>query len=140
MKKLRITVNNMVYDVSVQVLEDDEQVMSGAGYTSSLPVPPTPARAAQAPAPTSASSGPGPSRPATGDANAIASPIAGTVQKVYVEAGKRVEAKSPAFLLDAMKMDTYIYAPRSAEVAEVLVAVGEAVQVGQVLMRYRPED
>ena len=39
-----------------------------------------------------------------------------------------------------MKMDTYIYAPRSGEVAEVVVAVGEAVQVGQVLMRYRPED
>ena len=35
MKKLRITVNNMVYDVTVQVLEDDEQVMSGAGYAGS---------------------------------------------------------------------------------------------------------
>ena len=39
-----------------------------------------------------------------------------------------------------MKMDTYIYAPRARQVAEVLVAAGEAVQVGQLLMRYRPED
>ena len=140
MKKLRITVNNMVYDVTVQVLEDDEQVMSGTAYPGSLPVAPTPARPTQAPTPAPASPAPGPSRPATGDANAIASPIAGTVQKVYVEVGKRVEAKAPAFLLDAMKMDTYIYAPRGGNVAEVLVAAGEAVQVGQILMRYRPED
>lgn len=137
MKKLRITVNNMVYDVTVQVLEDDEQVVTGAGYVSAVAPPAAVARppAAATPAPTP------PGGPAgASDANSIASPIAGTVQKVYVEPGKRIEAKAPAFLLDAMKMDTYIYAPRSGTVAEVEVGVGDAVQVGQVLLRYRPED
>lgn len=137
MKKLRITVNNMVYDVTVQVLEDDEQVVTGAGYVSPVAPPASAVRppAAAAPAPTP------PAKPAGGsEANSIASPIAGTVQKVYVEPGKRIEAKAPAFLLDAMKMDTYIYAPRSGTVAEVAVGVGDSVQVGQVLLRYRPEE
>ena len=77
--------------------------------------------------------------PIKGDPNAILAPIAGTVQKVFVEAGRTVEAKAPVVLLDAMKMDTYIYAPRAGEVAEVAVAPGDAVQVGDSLIRYRPE-
>ena len=42
-------------------------------------------------------------------------------------------------LLDAMKMDTYIHAPRTGIVAEVCVAPGDVVQVGTVLLRYRAE-
>ncbi len=40
-------------------------------------------------------------------------------------------------MLDAMKMDTYIYAPRSGDVAEVCVKPGDSVQVGTCLIRYR---
>jgi biotin carboxyl carrier protein len=129
MKKLRITVGGKVYEVVVEVLEDDEQYVPG----STLGVPPTtaqPARVAAAPVQPL-----GPSDP-----NSVRSPIAGTVQKVFVEAGQRVEEKVPVILLDAMKMDTYIYAPRAGEIAEVAVKPGDAVQVGQSLIRYRPES
>ena len=134
MKKLRITVSGKVYDVEVQVLQDDEAI----GSPSSLPSPgaaalpiPEAARPASAPAPAPAGSM---------DPNTIASPIAGTVQKVFVTKGMPVEAKTPVVLLDAMKMDTYIYAPRGGEVAEVCTAIGAAVQVGEVLIRFRPES
>ncbi len=140
MKKLRITVNQNVYDVTVQVLEDDEQQVTGAGYLSPLPPPPVLRQPQAAPTPAAAAAPQGPATPTTGDANSILAPIAGTVQKVFVEVGKRIEAKAPAFLLDAMKMDTYIYAPRSGQVSEVGVAVGDSVQVGQLLMRYKPEE
>lgn len=137
MKKLRITVNNMVYDVTVQVLEDDEQVVTGAGFVNPVAPPVGPARQPTTVTPTS----PSPTKPGgMSETNSIASPIAGTVQKVFAEPGKRIEAKAPVFLLDAMKMDTYIYAPRSGTVAEVDISVGDSVQVGQVLLRYRPED
>ncbi len=78
--------------------------------------------------------------PIKGDPNAILAPVAGTVQKVYVQAGGRVEAKAPVVLLDAMKMDTYIYAPRAGEVSEVAVNPGDGVQVGDCLIRYKRED
>jgi biotin carboxyl carrier protein len=74
-----------------------------------------------------------------GDPNVIASPIAGTVQKVFVTKGMQVEGKTPVVLLDAMKMDTYIYAPRSGTIAEVCVEAGASVQVRDPLIRYAPE-
>jgi len=132
MKKLRITVAGKVYEVVVEVLEDDEQYLAG----STLGVPQT---ASRPPRPAAAPVSP-PAHPiGPGDPNSIRSPIAGTVQKVFVEAGQRVDEKVPVILLDAMKMDTYIYAPRSGEIAEVAVKPGDAVQVGQPLIRYRQE-
>ena len=139
MKKLRITVNQKVYDVVVQVLEDDEQAVTGAGFMNPLPPPPKSAAvpvAAPAPAPPPV---PPSTAPLKGDPNAILSPIAGVVQKVYVQAGGTVDAKAPVVLLDAMKMDTYIYAPRAGKVAEVSVEAGDAVQVGDRLIRYEVE-
>lgn len=133
MKKLRITVNGKVYDVEVQVLQDDEVIGSPASLpypgAATLPIP-----EAARPAPISA-----PVPGGAGDPNVIASPLAGTVQKVFVTKGMPVEAKTPLVLLDAMKMDTYIYAPRTGTIAEVCVEVGAAVQVRDPLIRYAPE-
>ena len=133
MKKLRITVSGKVYDVEVQVLQDDEAIGSPANLpypgAATLPIPEA-ARPASASAPV-----PG----GAGDPNVIASPLAGTVQKVFVTKGMPVEAKTPLVLLDAMKMDTYIYAPRTGTIAEVCVEVGAAVQVRDPLIRYAPE-
>jgi biotin carboxyl carrier protein len=74
-----------------------------------------------------------------GDANTLAAPIAGTIMKVYVEAGSAIEAKAPVILMEAMKMETYIYAPRSGKVAAVSVKPGDAVQAGDPLIQYEPE-
>ena len=139
MKKLRITVNGKDYDVSVQVLEDDEQVVTGStGFLSPLPpvtAPPRPPSSMPAPVVV-----PPHGVPIKGDPNAILAPVSGTVQKLYVQAGSKVDAKAPVVLLDAMKMDTYIYAPRSGVVSEVGVNPGDGVQVGDCLIRYKPED
>lgn len=132
MKKLRITVEGKTYDVTVQVLEDDEREADPSAFLSPLPPAPRPAAAARAAAPP-------PTAMPKGDPNAILAPLAGTVQKVFVSAGSRVDAKAPVVLLDAMKMDTYIYAPRGGEVAAVEVAPGDSVQVGDCLIRYRHE-
>jgi len=132
MKKLRITVNSKIYEVLVEVLQDDDEATAEAA----LPAPPRVAATAPQPvvaamAPTSPAG-----LPLVSDPNAILSPIAGTVQKVFVQAGSSMEAKSPVVLLDAMKMDTYIYAPRGGRVAEICTGPGQSVQIGQVLIRY----
>ncbi|MBK8167462.1 MAG: acetyl-CoA carboxylase biotin carboxyl carrier protein subunit [bacterium] len=141
MKKLRLTLNGKIYEVVVEVLEDDEQYVTGGNLPSARTAGGAPrAKAAPAAAPATA-----PPRPAANNAkggvdpNTILAPIAGTVQKVFVQAGTHVEEKTPVVLLDAMKMDTYIHAPRSGDVAEVCVAPGDTVQVGTVLLRYRAE-
>ena len=138
MKKLRIIVSGKVYDVEVQVLEDDE----AGGYSANLSYQGSAAAPAARPVP-APNAPPAPNMPpvtgGAGDANVIAAPIAGTVQKVFVTKGMPVEAKTPVVLLDAMKMDTYIYAPRTGTIAEVCVEVGAAVQVRDPLIRYAPE-
>lgn len=141
MKKLRLTLNGKVYEVVVEVLEDDEQYVTGGNLPSARTAGAAPrVKTAAAPAPAPAAARPASSNAkGTVDPNTILAPIAGTVQKVFVQAGTRVEEKTPVILLDAMKMDTYIHAPRTGEVAEVCVAPGDTVQVGVVLLRYRAE-
>jgi glutaconyl-CoA/methylmalonyl-CoA decarboxylase subunit gamma len=133
MKKLRISVDGKVYDVTVQVLEDDEAIGSNSTHLS--PAMPPLVR----PAPPSAQAGQAPRLPST-QPNAILAPIAGTVQKVFVEPGSAVEPQAPVVLLDAMKMDTYIYAPRAMTVTEVSVRPGDAVQVGDSLIGFTPRE
>lgn len=137
MKKLRVTVNGRMYDVVVEVLEDDEQHVPGA--TTLGPGTAAPERlappAARAPAPSPAAL----ANVKAKNPDAVLAPIAGTVQKVYVSAGTKIEEKAPLVLLDAMKMDTYIYAPKTGTIAEVKVNSGDTVQVGDLLVRYQPE-
>ena len=41
------------------------------------------------------------------------------------------------FTLEAMKMETTLYAERSGKVAEVLVTAGTQVEAGDLLLRYQ---
>ncbi len=136
MKTLRIKVNDKVYDVTVEVLSDDDAQNGGVHNGGSKAAPKSPETVPRSPLPSV------PARPAGNghhDPNAITAPIAGTVQKVFVQAGGHVEAKAPVLLMDAMKMDTYIYAPRSGTIAKVAVSPGDAVRVGQPLFEYEEE-
>ncbi len=136
MKTLRIRVNDKVYDVTVEVLSDDDAPVAAVSNGGAKGAAKSPERGPKSPLP------PPPVRPAGNgnhDPNAITAPIAGTVQKVFVQAGGHVEAKAPVLLMDAMKMDTYIYAPRSGTIAKVSVSPGDAVRVGQPLFEYEEE-
>ena len=139
MKKLRLTMNGKVYEVVVEVLEDAEQYVTGGNLPTARTAGAAPRVKAPAAAPAAPRPAPANGAPGTVDPNTILAPIAGTVQKVFVQSGTHVEEKTPAVLLDAMKMDTYIHAPRTGEVAEVCVAPGDTVQVGSLLLRYRAE-
>lgn len=131
MKKLRITVQGKVYDVTVEVLEDDEKIQSdGVGFSGS-PLPPL------VPQITSSIPQPPPTTVAKkGGPNSVASPIAGSIIKVFVTEGTEIEEKAPVVLMEAMKMETYIYAPRSGKIASVKVKKGDTVQAGDTLIEY----
>lgn len=138
MKKLRITVNGNRYDVEVEVLEDDERHVPGAGLSAfsrtGTPLAGRPPATPAAPQPARVR----PNGASAADPDAVTAPIAGTVQKFFADAGATVEERAPLVLLDAMKMDTYIYAPRQGVIAEHCVAVDDPVQAGEVLVRYQP--
>ena len=51
-------------------------------------------------------------------------------------AGEQVAAGQKLFTLEAMKMETTVYAERAGRVAEVLVKPGTQVDAGDLLLRY----
>lgn len=125
MKKMRVSVNGVAYDVEVEMLEDDD--VPGASY--GFPTTPTPP-AGMASAP------PRPSEPQRNQGGVLESPLAGTVIEVKVQAGAQVRQNDPILVVEAMKMNTNVSSPTAGKVKEVLVKAGDHVVQGQPLVRF----
>ena len=120
MKNYTITVNGTVYEVSVEE--------GGAG---SAPVRAAAPKAAPkaAPAPAAAPAAPA---AAAGSVEVTAS-VPGKVFKIEAKTGATVKAGDPIVILEAMKMEIPVVAPEDGTVASINVAVGDAVESGDVL-------
>jgi oxaloacetate decarboxylase alpha subunit len=64
----------------------------------------------------------------------VPSPLAGNIFKILVSPGQQVEEGDTVLILEAMKMETEISAPRSGVVGSINVKEGDSVQVGQSLL------
>jgi propionyl-CoA carboxylase alpha chain len=64
----------------------------------------------------------------------------GSVLRLLVAPGDTVAAGQPMLAMEAMKMEHQVVAPLSGTVAEILVAVGQQLDTGQVLVRIDPAD
>jgi glutaconyl-CoA/methylmalonyl-CoA decarboxylase subunit gamma len=123
MKKLRITVEGKVYEVQVEILDEPEAapraaVPAGVGGASVAAPAATPRPAA-------------PANVAPGD---VLSPLAGKVVTVHVAAGQAVKEGQELVTLEAMKMNTFIYAPKDGTVGKVAITAGDAVEENQLLL------
>jgi biotin carboxyl carrier protein len=65
---------------------------------------------------------------------AIKAPMPGRVVRVLVAAGDRVVARQAVVVVEAMKMENELRAPRDGVVKDVLVLPGAAVESGAVLV------
>ncbi len=71
-------------------------------------------------------------RPVSRDGR-IKAPIPGQIKTVLVAEGDRVEAGQPLFILEAMKMENEIHAPKAGVVSQVAVRPGQDVTRHEVL-------
>lgn len=110
MKKYRVTVNGVKYEVELETI-DASEVSAAAPTAPAVPV--------QTPA-------------AAGGENVV-SPLPGTVLDVKVSVGASVKKGDLLFIIEAMKMENEILAPRDAKIASVSVAKGASVESGSVL-------
>lgn len=124
MKKLRITVEGKTYDVVVETIDDTSsgapRVAPRAAAAPAAVAPPPPAPAA---------------RPAAGgSAASVRSQLAGRIVSVDVKEGDEVQAGAQVLVLEAMKMNTPVTAPKSGKVSKIHVAAGDTVEEGQALL------
>jgi pyruvate carboxylase len=73
------------------------------------------------------------------DPNQIGSPLPGLVVVVAVVAGDAVRKGQKLLSIEAMKMETTLYAERGGRVAEVFAVVGRQVETGELLIRLTQE-
>jgi glutaconyl-CoA/methylmalonyl-CoA decarboxylase subunit gamma len=151
--KIRVSIDNQVYDVEVGDLQARPILASIDGETfevwpevSSAVAPATAAATLRpAPVPTPAPKvQPVTSTPTVRTApegsqdknSAVTAPIPGVIQKVAVKEGDTVAVAQELFILEAMKMKNSIKATRAGKVAGIYVNVGDTVSHGQVLLKF----
>ena len=77
-----------------------------------------------------------PARPVApaGSGDAVKAVLAGNIFKVHVAPGVSVSKGDPLLVVEAMKMETAVVAPRSGTVTDVFVSEGDSVKVGDSLV------
>ena len=127
--KYKITLNGKTYEVEVE----EGQAMLVDEYEAYKPAAPA---AAPAPAPAAAPpAAPAPAAAAvTAAGEVVAAPMPGNILKVNCSQGQAVKAGDILVVLEAMKMENEILAPRDGTVAQVVTTKGAVVDTGAPLV------
>lgn len=128
--KYKVTLNGKTYEVEVEhgkaVLLDEYEALA-----------PAPAAAAPVAAPAAApvSAAPAPAAPvdlAAGET--VSAPMPGNIIRVDVKQGDTVKSGQILVILEAMKMENEIVAPKDGTVAQVVTSKGSVVDTGAPLV------
>ena len=128
--KLNIEIDGQMYEVEVEVAEDDYQPQMQDNR-------PTPAATTIQSVVLRTPHKPGASLdPDNHEAKLCRSPLAGIVVHVPVAPGQYLQVNDLMVLLEAMKMETAVISPVEGKLKSVNVAPGESVKVNQVLVEF----
>ncbi|MBE2212986.1 MAG: pyruvate carboxylase, partial [Opitutaceae bacterium] len=72
------------------------------------------------------------------DPNQVAAPIPGLIASLTASVGAKVAKGDKLCMMEAMKMQTTVYAPCDGVIAELHVAVGDTVEAKDLLAKVRP--
>ena len=119
--KYKVTLNGRTYEVEVEagkamLLDEYEAIVPAAAPVAAPAAAPAPAAAA----------------PVAGEA--VTAPMPGNILKVNVTAGQAVKEGDVLVVLEAMKMENEILAPKACTVKQVLVSKGATVDTGATLV------
>lgn len=130
MKQYSFTINGTAYDVTIQSVEDGKAdvTVNGTPYQVQLgeSVSPEVTRNDQ-PAPQAAA--PQESPEATGGVP-VPSPLPGVIIEIAVKEGQAVRAGEKLAVLEAMKMENEICAPKDGTVTAIHVSKGDSILEG----------
>lgn len=139
LRKFKISIDGKEYLVEMEEIGNSpSQSTSVAPAAVAAPSQPTPAVPELAPQdPPKSESAPQPNQVKTSvDSETLTAPMPGTILKLLVNPGESVIANQPVMILEAMKMENEIVAPKDGTVAEIFVQVGAIVNVGDPLIAF----
>ena len=124
--KYVVTINDKNYEVEV---EQGQATIVRTTQAAVVPVPtvePAPAASAEPIKPTV--------QPDTMSGESIKAPMPGVVVAVLVKPGDAVQKGQVMFIVEAMKMESEIFAERDGVVSQVMVAKGSSLSTGDILL------
>ncbi len=129
--KYKITLNDKVYEVEVEqgnaILLDEYTAMAPAAAAA-------PAAPAAAPAAETAPAAAAPAAAPAGTGELIESPLPGSVFKIVVSPGQAVKKGDTLLIIEAMKMENELSAPRDGVVSSIVTSVGAMISTGDPLL------
>lgn len=126
----KVTLNGKVYEVEV---EKGEAVIQ-AEYEAALPAAPAAPAPAAAAAPVPSAAAASAAAPAAqAGAGTVPSPLPGNINEVRFSAGQTVKAGDVVIILEAMKMENEIVAPKAGTLTKIHVQKGAVVNTGDPL-------
>ena len=125
--KYELKLNGRTYEVEVELAEP----MPMQEFQSYAPAPAAPATPVVEAAPSAA---PAAAPSITGDGECVDSPMPGNILNVLVAPGQMVKEGEILVILEAMKMENEIIAPKNGAVTQVLVSKGTVVETGTPLV------
>lgn len=127
--KYKVTLNGKTYEVEVEkgkaILLDEYEALAPAPAAAAAPAP---AAAPAAPAAATAA----PVNLAAGET--VAAPMPGNILRIDVKQGDTVKEGQILVILEAMKMENEIVAPKDGTVAQVVTSKGAVVDTGSPLV------
>lgn len=117
MKKYKVVVDGTEYEIGIEAMDSTELTQNIK--SAAAPVAAPKSNLAQ------------PAGQAKGES--IKSPMPGNILSVAVKSGSQVKKGQVLMILEAMKMENEIIAPRDAVIASVTVQSGMTVETGSVL-------
>ena len=124
--KYKVTLNNRTYEVEV----DAGQAMLVDEYEAYAPTPVAPV--APAAAATVAAAPAASTSIAAGEV--VKSPMPGNILKINVTLGQQVKEGDTLLILEAMKMENEVVAPKGGKIAQIIVSKGAVVETGEALI------
>ncbi|HWP92814.1 MAG TPA: pyruvate carboxylase [Thermodesulfobacteriota bacterium] len=71
----------------------------------------------------------------TSNPDEVGAPLSGKIVKFFIREGDEVHREQPLFVIEAMKMQTNIKAPKDGVVQKILVSEGDGIDAGDLILR-----
>ena len=135
MKEYKFKIGGKEYNVTVNPKEGKffDVTVNGATYeveAENAPAAASVAQPAAAPVQAAAAAPAAPAAKPAGAGEKLASPLPGVIIEISVKEGQQVKAGQKVAILEAMKMENEIPAPKDGTITEIHVHKGDTLQEG----------